>query len=237
MRPLTIITIVLYFASQVFAYAIKNAQPGWMTKSVSMFDGSTRTLYIRDTFVHTEGIEARNHSVSAKFRFQGGTVQRSCESESFSRAPWITSAEAQKCADLGIQILGQPGYWEGWNWPGGSSTYSLARLADCEFGIARVDGLDSQAMSVLPRCAAIFSTENFRASYHLFAYFVSHGNTGLAISTWDTSSATFQMRRTASSPQTAASRRAARCFALGRPCPLRSAKRLGPWPMWRVSEE
>ncbi|KAF7536704.1 hypothetical protein G7054_g4320 [Neopestalotiopsis clavispora] len=146
MRPLTIITIVLYFASQVFAYAIKNAQPGWMTKSVSMFDGSTRTLYIRDTFVHTEGIEARNHSVSAKFRFQGGTVQRSCESESFSRAPWITSAEAQKCAGLGIQILGQPGYWEGWNWPGGSSTYSLARLADCEFGIARVDGLDSQAM-------------------------------------------------------------------------------------------
>ncbi|KAF3021948.1 hypothetical protein E8E14_009364 [Neopestalotiopsis sp. 37M] len=146
MGTFTLISIVLSFASLAFAYAIKKSQTGWMTKSVTMFDGSTRTLYIRDTFVHTGGIEARNHSVSAKFRFQGGTAQRSCESESFSCAPWITSAEAQKCADLGIQILGQPGYWEGWNWPGDSSSYSLARLADCEFGIARVDGLDSQAL-------------------------------------------------------------------------------------------
>lgn len=214
MRPLTIITIVLCFASQVFAYAIKNAQPG---------------------FVHTGGIEARNHSVSAKFRFQGGTVQHSCESESCSRAPWITSAEAQKCADLGIQILGQPGYWEGWNWPRSSSTYSLARLADCEFGIARVDGLDSQALSVLPRCAAIFPWR-LPGSYRLFAYFVSHGNTGLAISTWDTSPATFQMRKTVSSPQTAASRRAARCFLCPK-APMSFTIGKTAWPLADVESE
>ncbi|ETS83236.1 hypothetical protein PFICI_05112 [Pestalotiopsis fici W106-1] len=144
MELFSLLFITFCFACQALSAAVGDSKPGWITKQVAMSDGSTDTLYSRDTFVHA-GIEARKHNETAKFRFEGGDAQRSCESVIMARAPWITPAEAQKCADLGIQILGQPGYWEGWDWPGGHNTYSLARLADCEFGIARVDGLDSQA--------------------------------------------------------------------------------------------
>ncbi|KAI4601054.1 hypothetical protein KJ359_012241 [Pestalotiopsis sp. 9143b] len=119
-----------------------------------MPDGSMETLYTRDTFVNTHGVggldeekeqRQQQRNGPAKIKFEAGDAQKSCDSEEASRAPWIAPAEAQKCADLGLQILNQPGYWEGWDWAGGFDYYGIARLADCEFGIARVDGLESQA--------------------------------------------------------------------------------------------
>lgn len=82
-------------------------------------------------------------------------------------------------------------------------------------------------------CVSTFSNPfkmEDRCANALFAFFSRR--TGLAISTWASFSATCRMRRTASSAAAATSRLAARCVASGLPWPSRSAKRLGPWPVW-----
>lgn len=155
MELFTSLVMSLSVTHQAFGAAIRGAeQPGWITREVTMPDGSMETLYTRDTFVNTHGVggldeekeqQQQQRNGPAKIKFEAGDAQKSCDSEEASRAPWIAPAEAQKCADLGLQILNQPGYWEGWDWAGGFDYYGIARLADCEFGIARVDGLESQA--------------------------------------------------------------------------------------------
>lgn len=151
MELFTSLVMIFSMSRQVLGTPIRGAdQPDWITREVTMPDGSTETLFIRDTFVNAHSAggldeEKQQRDGPAKIKFEAGDAQKSCDSEKASRAPWIAPAEAQKCADLGLQILDQTGYWEGWDWAGGFDYYGIARLADCEFGIARVDGLESQA--------------------------------------------------------------------------------------------
>lgn len=82
--------------------------------------------------------------LKTKIKFIADFDKSFCEAPIPYRAPWIAPAESSQCLELSNQIMARSGYWKGCDWDGGY--YQLARLADCEVGIARTDGQNSAAL-------------------------------------------------------------------------------------------